>query len=269
MTSISFAVLGSGSKGNAAVLCYGEHRLLVDAGLSVRQTHLRLQTLGLALDDLHGIVLTHLDRDHFSTGWAGRLQRQPLPIYVAPGHQRAAEACGASPANLRCLEDDNPDVLGALRIEIVNVAHDDSGCTAFVFEYEGCRLGWATDLGHVPPHLFDRFVNLDALAFESNYDRTMQLASERPSFLKERIMGGQGHLSNRETLEAVNTIAASSQLQHIALLHMSQQCNHPGCVLELWRNQAAHLVDRLVLTHQDTPTVMLQVQTATDHAAMG
>lgn len=201
MTSISFAVLGSGSKGNAAVLCCGGHRLLVDAGLSVRQTH--------------------LDRDHFSTGWAGRLQRQPLPIYVAPGHQRAAEACGASAANLRSLEDDNPDVLGTLRIEIVNVAHDDSGCTAFVFEYEGCRLGWATDLGHVPPHLFDRFVNLDALAFESNYDRTMQLASERPSFLKERIMGGQGHLSNRETLEAVNTIAASSQLQHIALLHMS------------------------------------------------
>ena len=70
-------------------------------------------------------------------------------------------------------------------------------------------------------------------------------------------------------LEAVNTIAASSQLQHIALLHMSQQCNHPGCVLELWRNQAAHLVDRLVLTHQENSTAMLQVRSAADHAAAG
>ena len=269
MTSISFAVLGSGSKGNASVLCCGPHTLLIDAGLSVKQTQLRLQNLGLSVADLDGIVLTHLDRDHFSSGWAGRLKRIPLPVYLAPGHLGAAEATGTCRKTLRLLDMEAPNRAGSIQIECINVAHDDSGCTAFIFEYEGCRLGWATDIGHVPSHLLERFVNLDAIAFESNYDRTMQLDSDRPEFLKERIMGGKGHLSNCESLEAVSTIARESQLQKIALLHMSQQCNHPGCVLQLWREQAIHLVDRMILTHQDHSTVMLEVKAAGHQLATG
>ena len=264
MSLISFAVLGSGSRGNASVLRCGQHTLLIDAGLSVKQTQLRMQSLGLSIADLDGIVLTHLDRDHFSSGWASRLRRIPVPVHLAPGHLTAAQATGTCHKSLRPLEMDSPNRLGPIMTECINVAHDDSGCTAFIFEFEGCRLGWATDIGHVPSHLFERFVNLDAMAIESNYDRTMQLDSDRPEFLKERIMGGKGHLSNRESLQAVRTIANESRLQKIVLLHLSQQCNHPNCLLELWQEHAPHLFNRMVITSQNQTTSMLHVHAA-DH----
>ncbi len=262
MTSISFAVLGSGSRGNASILCCGEYRLLIDAGLSVKQTQLRLQSLGLCITDLNGIILTHLDRDHFSTGWANRQKRIPLPLYIAPGHLDAAIATGTCRRSLRMLDMTDANSMGPISTDCITVAHDDSGCTAFIFEFEGCRLGWATDIGHVPVNLLERFVDLDAVAIESNYDRTMQLESDRPDFLKERIMGGKGHLSNCESLEAIRTIADGSRLQKIVLLHLSRQCNHPDCVQRLWDDQAPDLSRHVVITNQHEPTTMLHVHDA-------
>ena len=121
-------------------------------------------------------------------------------------------------------------------------------------------MGWATDLGHVPEHLLDEFVDLDAVAFESNYDAGRQLDSDRPDFLKERIMGGRGHLSNVQSLEALRTIAKRSRLQHIALLHLSRECNSPEDIQALWSREAAHLADRLVLSHQNEPTDLLRIR---------
>ena len=75
-------------------------------------------------------------------------------------------------------------------------------------------------------------------------------------------MGGQGHLSNREALEAVTAIAARSQLQHIAMLHLSQQCNEPDRVSRLWEQESPHLHERVILSHQDRPTRLLDIQPA-------
>ncbi|MCH2134738.1 MAG: MBL fold metallo-hydrolase [Phycisphaerales bacterium] len=267
MTTLAFAVLGSGSRGNCSVLRLGRRTFLVDAGLSIRQTRLRLDAIGLTLEDVEGLFLTHLDRDHFGSGWPGQLRRTGVPVHISPSHRQQAITAGVPSTCVRRLSDAPHQVADDVRVHRIDVAHDDSGCSAFVFEHDGARLGWATDLGHVPTELLSSFVGLDAIAFESNYDRDMQLASDRPGFLKERIMGGHGHLSNRESLDALVRIASASTLQHIALLHLSQQCNHPDRVLSLWRSHASELVDRLVITGQDTPSPMLQVQATRDHAA--
>ena len=82
-------------------------------------------------------------------------------------------------------------------------------------------------------------------------------------------MGGQGHLSNREALEAVTSVSDRSRLQHIAMLHLSQQCNDPDRLLRLWQDEAPQLHERLVLSRQNTPTDLLRIQPATTELLTG
>ncbi len=111
----------------------------------------------------------------------------------------------------------------------------------------------------MPPALTERFTGLDALAIESNYDPDLERSSPRPAFLKQRIMGGGGHLSNEESLNAVLAIDAQSQLAHVVPLHLSQECNDPRIVERLYARCAAHLLGRLTISSQHRPTPLLAV----------
>ncbi len=133
--------------------------------------------------------------------------------------------------------------------------HDEAGSHGFLIEYQGARLGWATDLGHVPEHLVEQFHDVDILALESNYDPGMQLASARPWFLKQRIMGGAGHLSNDQAFEAIGRILDRAEKRqrrlpaHIVLLHRSRECNCPKLVRRLFAKDR-RMAARLTLTEQ-------------------
>ena len=255
--------LGSGSSGNCSLLqatapgrC---RRLLVDCGFSIRRTRSRLDELEIELDSIDGIVLTHLDRDHFNPSWIRTLDRLEVPIHVAPRHLRDAHAAGIATEQWQP-HGDCIDFGDGLTAEPINLSHDESGCSAYRFEFEGHRLGFATDLGHVPDALLEFFTDLDMLAFESNYDRSMQLESDRPEFLKERIMGGSGHLSNEQSLHAILHMERTSSLRHIMLLHLSQQCNDRERICELYTACAPHLLDRLVITRQHVTSAMVEIK---------
>jgi phosphoribosyl 1,2-cyclic phosphodiesterase len=263
--SLSFCVLGSGSAGNCTlIICHdgsGQRRcFLIDAGISPRATALRLRTLGIHPRELNAILLTHLDQDHFYTGWLKAIEKYKLDLRLCI-HHRHRNVAWKSGLSMRRVElfkdgfqlDSGPAVRSTL------LAHDDLGSVGFVVEHDGLRLGYATDLGRVPDSLLDHFDNLHALAIESNYDRQMQIDSGRPWFLKRRIMGGEGHLSNEQSLEAVQSIAGRCGLSHIALLHLSRECNHPRVVRKLYWQQAPHLLDRVTITDQFEPTPMLCV----------
>jgi phosphoribosyl 1,2-cyclic phosphodiesterase len=95
---------------------------------------------------------------------------------------------------------------------------------------------------------------VDILAIESNYDRAMQLESARPAFLKDRIMGGKGHLSNDECIDAVRAISWPREPEHVVLLHLSRECNCPGLVRGMWRKALPALEPRLVIAQPFAPT---------------
>ena len=259
MSSLSFCVLGSGSGGNCSVLIVDDSLFLIDAGLSIRQTRLRMESVGLSIHDVRGLFVTHMDRDHFGTSWPSHIQRMGLKVHVGPSHIDTACRFGVPDRSLEIVGE-MPESHTGMMIHRIDVDHDQSGCSAFIFQHGGSRLGWATDLGHVPQHLLDAFVDLDAVAFESNYDRQMQEDSGRPAFLKERIMGGRGHLSNRESLEAIRIIDSASRLQHIVLLHLSRQCNCPRRVHDLWRHHGQSMAGRITVTDQHEPTALLRVK---------
>ncbi|MEE3001940.1 MAG: MBL fold metallo-hydrolase [Planctomycetota bacterium] len=249
--------LGSGSSGNCTLLDAEQHgascQVLIDLGFSMRRTRRQLRELGTDLSAIDHVFLTHLDRDHFNPSWARTLSSMQIPVHVAPGHAGAALRSGCPEECLSMLPH-HMQLEGGLEVHAISVAHDVSGCTAFRFELGEKRLGFATDLGHVPDELVEFFSGVHVLAFESNYDRSMQIESDRPEFLKQRIMGGRGHLSNEQSLNAVLRIADGGDLESIMLLHLSRQCNASWCIDELYAACAPQLRERLVITSQTEAT---------------
>lgn len=250
--SLELCVLASGSAGNAAIVRSPTSILLIDAGIGPRTLAKRLDGTGVRLTDIDALCLTHLDGDHFLPRWSPTLRRLNIPIYCH-ANQVGALVRG-SPELVPLIRPFKVDVfspIDGLRCDPVHFAHDSLGSHGFVVDGFGYRIGYATDLGHVPSYFFDHFCDLDCIALEANYDPQMQADSSRPYFLKRRITGGRGHLSNLQALAAIRKLLdrARQLPDHIVLLHRSQECNCPELVRELF-SVDRRIAARLTLAHQ-------------------
>jgi phosphoribosyl 1,2-cyclic phosphodiesterase len=246
---MQLTVLASGSAGNASVLFIDGQVVLIDAGLSPRRVHRACTDMGLPRPS--HILLTHPDSDHLYKTWSTFVNRGEVLLHLHKGHVPSALAAGFKTTFMRPF--DNACAVGPMHMELTLASHDQQGTCVFLLHIGDTRLGWATDIGRITPTILKLLRRSDVLAIESNYDRDMQEQSDRPWFLKQRIMGGSGHLSNSETLHAVKAIAKWSDLRHIVLLHLSRQCNCPMRIEDLWLSEAPHLADRLMLSSQHQP----------------
>ena len=259
-THFEICVLGSGSKGNCTVLRVrrGDEDLfscLIDLGLSPRMTAARLDAIGMSMEQVQSAVLTHLDRDHCHEGWAQGLSRH-VEVFVHKGHLDRAYRYGLNRGFMHGFEEAF-DTRNGLRVAPVMTFHDVLGTAAFRVSLPAAahagELGFATDCGRVTDELLEHLRGVDVLAIESNYCPVMQAESERPEFLKRRITGGRGHLSNDETLEAIHAIGPS---EHVVLLHLSRECNCPERVAGL--HEGADY--SVTIAGQDEPTRWVRVE---------
>ena len=272
--SVEVCVLASGSAGNCTVVRTPAGVLLVDAGIGPRTVARRLAGADVSAHDVAGICLTHLDHDHFNRNWLGTILSRGINLFchesrvddlvrVALGPTPSAQQVGQFIAHVLTFDRDVFEALPGLTLRPLRFAHDRTGSHGFVLEGFGCRIGYATDLGRVPLTLSEDFDDLDLLAIESNYDRQMQLDSPRPHFLKQRIMGGSGHLSNEQAFDAVRTILNNCESRgrpypaHIVLLHRSLDCNCPERMRRLF-GRDARIAPRLVLSEQYERTEWLR-----------
>ena len=230
---------------------------MIDTGFSMKQTKERMRTHGLALDDVQDVLVTHFDRDHFNPVWCKTFAQRNMRVHIHEKHIGRAERAGLDE---RCIVPFTTNIqLHGSNVETIHFAHDALGTIGFIFDTGTLRFGFATDLGRVPQLLLDRFIHLDGIAFESNYDPTMQAMSNRPEALKSRIMDGEGHLSNEQSLAAICHIASESDLQHIVLLHLSRQCNSPAIIRDLYQANLAHLYSSVTITCQDRCSRLLSI----------
>ncbi|MCK9194573.1 MAG: MBL fold metallo-hydrolase [Nevskia sp.] len=242
-----FAYLGSGSRGNAAVINAGESYVLLDCGLPLVEVDVRLQRLGLKAEALSAIVVTHEHGDHIG-GVARLARRNQIPVWLTAGTLAAWKAAPSEWA--RTISPHRPFELGALRVEPYPVPHDAREPCQYVFGDGRYRVGVLTDAGSVTPHMREVLSGLDALLLEFNHDQQMLLNGPYPRTLKTRVAGPKGHLSNAQAAELLAAIDCT-RLQHLVLTHLSETNNTPEQALAAASAALGHAPDWLVCAHQD------------------
>lgn len=228
---LRFRSLGSGSTGNATLVEASSggriSRLLIDCGFALRHLDTRLARAGLAASDIDAIFITHEHGDHI--GCARALsRRERIPVWMSEGTWLATGGHDFE-GRLQLARDSVDIEVGDLCIQPFTVPHDareplQLRCT------DGARsLGVLTDLGHATPHVLARLMGLDALLLEFNHDSDLLAGSAYPPFLKQRVGGNYGHLSNAAAA-AIARAVHHGGLRHVLAAHLSEQNNRPEIV---------------------------------------
>jgi phosphoribosyl 1,2-cyclic phosphodiesterase len=216
--------LGSGSKGNATLVATEKTRVLVDAGLSRRETYARLAAVGERPDGFDAILISHEHTDHVSglrllgTDWQA-------PIFIT----RPTRDAIAWDPKLEAFEIITPGqrfTVGDIEITPFSIPHDAADPVAFTLESEGHKIGVVTDLGYVHEVVKQRVKGCECLIFESNHDLDMLKVGPYPWHVKQRVMSRQGHLSNLATAGFL-TEDFDGAAQVLVLAHLSETNNHP------------------------------------------
>jgi len=242
-----FALLGSGSEGNALVVQVGSTTVLMDCGFSVSETVTRLARLGLQAEQLNGILVTHEHSDHIG-GVAKLARRFDLPVWMTHGTLRFQQAAFA---DIRVTEI-NPHssfTLGAIKVQPFLVPHDAGEPVQYVFSDGVVRLGVLTDTGHATPHVQANLSGCHALILECNHDETMLLKGRYPASLKQRVGGRFGHLNNEQAATLLSQLD-NSRLQHIVAAHLSQHNNLPALAVQALSRSLGCAQDRIAVADQ-------------------
>lgn len=224
---LRFKSLGSGSTGNATLVeatGLRPRRLLVDCGLGIRQLSVRLAQAGLADGDIDAIFITHEHSDHI--GCARQFaRRHRVPVWMSRGTQ---EGIGLPDFDglLRTARDGEAIDLGELQLMPFTVPHDAREPLQLTCTDGASKLGLLTDLGHATAHLLAHLAHCDALLLECNHDIELLAQSTYPPFLKRRVGGMYGHLSNAAAGEIARSVAHGG-LRQLVAAHLSQQNNRP------------------------------------------
>jgi phosphoribosyl 1,2-cyclic phosphodiesterase len=235
-----FAVLGSGSGGNSAVVECGGVRLLIDAGLSAKQLKLRLELLGIDPASLDGILLTHEHGDHVR-GLNVFLKQTPVPVFATSQTARVVRQAGIGGGIWKTFETSQTFTIGDVTVKSFSIQHDAVDPVGFVIGGAARRFGFVSDVGHVTRSMTDCLRDLHGLFVEANYDAGMlESDTKRPWTTKQRISSRHGHLSNEQVAELVRDIA-HPQLGRVVLGHLSADCNTPELVLGRLRECLAQL----------------------------
>lgn len=269
--NLELCVLASGSGGNASLVRAGRNAMLIDAGIGPLVADRRMIGTGLDISSIRTICLTHLDGDHINPAWFRMILRHEIRLFV-PANQikllrrlaRLEDVLKPIMALTKTFDKDEFHPLPEVSCIPIRLQHDRKGSFGFLLQTPRTRVGYATDFGRATPELVELFAGAGIVAIESNYDPEMQMQSDRPRRLKQRIMGGAGHLSNPEALELVRRIldrtvekcGTDHPLHHIVLLHRSRRCNCPIKLRALFDTDA-RITPILTLSHQHLRTEWL------------
>jgi phosphoribosyl 1,2-cyclic phosphodiesterase len=227
---IAITFIGSGSKGNSALLEIGDSYFLLDVGFSCRHITEFLKTRGLGLEDLSGVFITHEHDDHIK-GLKVCLKKVPeLKVYSSAGTLAAIRGKDIEMKNTVQVKAGRSLSLSGVELVPFNVPHDACEPFGYRFECGGKVISVASDLGSITPEVLDCTIDSDILCLESNYDKDMLRVCSYPPWLKSRIMGPQGHLPNggvRGVLSKMNKTPES-----LVLIHLSQESNRPHLARE-------------------------------------
>ena len=255
-------VLASGSKGNSTVVSSSRTRILVDAGLSCRETFRRMRACGLDPQSLDAILISHEHSDHVA-GVPVLARKLKIPVFMTP-HTRSAWKRQLAAQHVKLdgefrsesFEPGRSLQIGDIAISSFTIPHDAVDPVGFCFRAEGVKLAIVTDLGYMPASVRQHIRDCDLLMIESNHDLEMLRLGPYPWAVKQRVMSRVGHLSN----SALGEFLAGEYdggAAVVVLAHLSEQNNHPelarASAEQALGNRPRLLQNRLLLAHQSQP----------------
>lgn len=227
---LNFISFGSGSSGNCYFFYNDQDNLMVDIGVGTRTLKKHFSNYGLKLTQIQNIIVTHDHADHIKS--AGSISKSlDIPVYatslVHQGIERNYCVRAKIPAaNQRVVEPDVSQQVGHFVVTPFSVPHDSMDCVGYKIQYEGITIVLATDVGEITDDIKQAVHEADYLIIEANHDENMLMNGSYSPYLKQRVMGPRGHLSNKNCGKVLAE-QTSPTLKHIWLCHLSEENNHP------------------------------------------
>lgn len=253
--SLFITSLNSGSNGNCYYIGNEDEAVFIDAGISCRETERRMNRLGLLMERVKAVFISHEHTDHIS-GVPVLSKKHRLPVYItdttlnSSGMQLSKDLVFPFRAH-------QPVTVGGLSVTAFPKSHDASDPHSFIISFKGINVGIFTDIGNNCDQVIHHFGQCHAAFLETNYDEDMLANGSYPYYLKKRISGGQGHLSNAQALELFRR-HKPGHMRHLLLSHLSKDNNNPGLVEELFRRHAGDTNIIVASRYTETPVYCIQ-----------
>jgi phosphoribosyl 1,2-cyclic phosphodiesterase len=251
--SLFITSLNSGSNGNCYYIGTDTTAILIDAGLSCRETERRMNLLHLSMDKVKAIFISHEHTDHIK-GLTALVSKYNLPFYITAGTYKRSGLVIKNQYQEFTAE--VPIVINEISITPFAKKHDAADPHSFIVQHRGITVGVFTDIGVVCKKLGHYFSQCHAAFLEANYDADMLQNGSYPLHLKNRIRGGSGHLSNKEALQLF-VDHKPVFMSHLLLAHLSKENNDPQLVKNLFTNHAGSVA--VTIASRYAPTDVIQV----------
>jgi phosphoribosyl 1,2-cyclic phosphodiesterase len=229
--------IASGSSGNCIYVGDENTHILIDAGISKKRIEEGLNTIGLTLRDLSAVFVTHEHIDHI--GGLGVLTRKcQAPVYATKGTLngifRTSSLGKLEREQFVEITENQPVIIGDIQVDPMKISHDAEQPVAYRFLKQDKKIAIATDLGVVTEENEEKLKGMDAILLEANHDVNMLQVGPYPYYLKQRILGDRGHLSNENAGRLLSRIVHDN-LKYICLGHLSKENNMPALAYEAVR----------------------------------
>ncbi|MEO5564351.1 MAG: MBL fold metallo-hydrolase [Chitinophagaceae bacterium] len=233
--SLFITSLNSGSNGNCYYIGNDNEAVLIDAGISCRETEKRLNRLGLSIYNIKAIFVSHEHSDHI-TGISRLSKKYRLPVYITEGTLKSSGLL-IEKHLVESFHPNEPVTIGGLTITAFSKFHDASDPHSFMVSDNKVNIGIFTDIGYACKEVIRYFKLCHAAFLESNYCNDMLSQGNYPYYLKKRISSDNGHLSNVQALD-IFIKYRGTQLSHLILSHLSENNNCPKLVNRLFNEKA-------------------------------
>ncbi len=258
--SLHIASLNSGSNGNCYYIGNSKDAILVDIGLSLRETETRMKQLNLSVEKLRAIFISHEHTDHIK-GLSTFANKYKIPIYITP------ETAKGGPKLIRHLSKtfkaNQPIYIGqenqtslemTLMVTPFFKEHDAADPHSFIISYQGIHVGVITDIGIACNNVTHYFQQCHAAFLESNYDEVLLKNGRYSQPLKERISNGKGHISNRQALDLFKNYRPKN-MSHLLLSHLSKENNSPELALQNFLPHANETTILVASRYEPSPLI--------------
>ena len=228
--SLKACSLSSGSNGNSYFIGTRNTKILIDAGLRGKDIDERLQNIGENIREIEGIFISHEHNDH-ALGAGVLARKYKIPIYATEGTWSNMKVGNIPEGCLNAIKQNSETLFGDLSVRSFPIPHDSKEPVAFTLEYKGKKIAIATDIGHMNSYTLNHISGSHLLYLESNHDTEMLMKGPYPWFLKKRVSGPVGHLSNIDAAETLVTMNRAKECI-VSLSHLSETNNDPQMAIQ-------------------------------------